>query len=67
MSLQAEPPSFKLQLRGGKVEIRLAHNQKIAGATPASATNMAPASAVTTATGSLGFFFVLALYSVLLI
>jgi len=28
---------------------------------------MAPASAVTTATGSLGFFFVLALYSVLLI
>ena len=33
-------PWFKLALRGGKVEIRLAHNQKIAGATPASATNM---------------------------
>ena len=29
---------LQLSLRGGKVEIRLAHNQKTAGATPASAT-----------------------------
>ena len=40
MSLQAEPPSFKLYLRGGKEVIRLAHNQKIDGANPSSATNV---------------------------
>ena len=37
--MQAVCCSFKIWLRGGKVGIRLAHNQKIAGATPASATN----------------------------
>ena len=31
--------SFKLTMRGGKEVIRLAHNQKIGGANPSSATN----------------------------
>ena len=38
MSLHNELQSFKLELRGGKVGIRLAHNQKIGGANPSSAT-----------------------------